>query len=83
MAMSWDQLLSLVGAAIILSGYALQSFGPENAYKKTYLLLNLVGAGALTITAIVNDQFGFILLEGTWALISAYSLARVVLKKQS
>lgn len=83
MVMTWDQVLSLAGAATILSGYALQSFTADNAYKKTYLLLNLLGSAALTVTAVVNDQIGFILLEGIWALISAWSLTRVLLKERN
>lgn len=78
MPITWDQVLSIVGAFIILSGFALQNFGPENSYKKTYLLLNLIGSAALTVTAVVNHQLGFIILEGIWALISAYSLLKAM-----
>ncbi|WP_141732674.1 CBU_0592 family membrane protein [Oligoflexus tunisiensis] len=83
MVMSWDQILSLVGAALLLSAYALQAIAREGAYKKTNLLMNLLGSSALTVTAVVNNQIGFILLEGIWALISVWSLSRVILKERS
>jgi hypothetical protein len=83
MAMSWDQLVSLAGAATLLSGYALQTVIAGGVYKKTYLLLNLIGSLALTVTAVVNNQIGFIVLEGIWAIISAFSLTRVILKEVS
>ncbi|HYX33246.1 MAG TPA: hypothetical protein VE954_09040 [Oligoflexus sp.] len=81
MAMTWDQLLSLVGAALLLSAYALQSLATDGAYKKTCVVMNLLGSVALTITAVVNNQIGFILLEGIWAIISAWSLVRIMLKR--
>jgi hypothetical protein len=83
MVMSWDQILSLIGAALLLSAFALQALAREGAYKKTYLLMNLFGALALTITAVVNRQIGFIVLEGAWVLISIWSLSRVILKARS
>jgi hypothetical protein len=45
--------------------------------------MNLFGSIALTITAVVNNQIGFIVLEGVWALISIWSLSKVFLKRQS
>jgi hypothetical protein len=81
--MSWDQILSLVGAALLLGAYALQAATTAGAYKKTYLTMNLFGSIALTITAVVNNQIGFIVLEGVWALISIWSLSKVFLKRQS
>lgn len=83
MVMSWDQILSLVGAALLLGAYALQSATSDGAYKKTYLTMNLFGSAALTVTAIVNDQIGFIILEGIWAVISAFSLTKVFMQSRS
>jgi hypothetical protein len=83
MVMSWDQILSLVGAALLLGAYALQSATTEGAHKRTYLLMNLFGSIALTVTALVNNQMGFIVLEGIWAIISTVSLFKVLKQKPS
>ncbi len=83
MVMSWDQILSLVGAALLLGAYALQTVTRDGAQKTTYLTMNLLGSVALTVTAVVNNQIGFIILEGIWAIISAFSLIKVLAHKPS
>jgi hypothetical protein len=39
--------------------------------------MNLIGASTLTGVAIVERQYGFILLEGVWAAMSALGFVRV------
>ena len=42
-----------------------------------YAALNLVGSAVLAIDALHGHQWGFLpLLEGTWAVVSAYALVR-------
>jgi hypothetical protein len=41
-------------------------------------VLNLVGSAILAVLAWYEEQFGFLLLEGVWALVSAWSLAKVL-----
>jgi hypothetical protein len=43
---------------------------------RAYLALNVLGATMLAVDAYVEEQWGFLLLEGVWAAISAWGLAR-------
>ena len=65
-----DQLVSLVGAVLILAAYlALQrSWLPRES--RAFNAMNFVGSALLTYAAVRNGNLGFIVLEGTWALLS-------------
>ena len=71
------QLISVVGAFLILLPFAGSQLGRLSASSLSYQLMNLVGSALLTGVAVLEQQAGFILLEGTWAMVSAVGLARV------
>ena len=70
------QLAQVIGAVLILVAYALAQFGALNQRSYWYIGLNLVGATALAILAWHEEQWGFLLLEGVWALVSAVALVQ-------
>ncbi len=72
------QIVSLVGALLILLPFAALQLNRLSSHSLPYQLLNLVGSSALTTVAIVNSQYGFILLEGVWAMVSLYGLMKVL-----
>jgi protein-S-isoprenylcysteine O-methyltransferase Ste14 len=71
-----DQVVQVVGALLILAGFAAAQFGKLAVESKPYLWLNLVGSVILAVLAWHEKQWGFLLLEGVWAIVSAYSLVR-------
>ena len=73
-----DQLVQLGGAVLVLAAFALQQGGRLDGRSRTYLALNLVGSGLLAFEAAVGRQWGFLLLEGVWAAVSAWSLVAVM-----
>ncbi len=70
------QILSLVGAFLILSAYVANQRGWMGPEHRSYALINLVGALALGRVAVVDNRWGFILLEAIWVLVSIPPLIR-------
>jgi hypothetical protein len=76
------QIVSLAGALLILLPFAATQLNRLNVQSIPYQLMNLVGSAALTAVAMIQVQYGFILLEGVWALVSVYGLMKVILPNQ-
>jgi hypothetical protein len=72
------QALQLVGAVAILAAFALAQLGRLSQDAPAYLWLNVAGSALLAGLALAASQWGFLLLEGCWALISAWGLIRTM-----
>lgn len=71
-----DQIVQIVGAVLVIVGFILGQMGRVDASSRSYLLINLVGSALLAIDAAYGRQWGFLVLNGTWAVISFLSLLR-------
>ena len=72
------QVISLIGALLILSAFGASQFKLLSPSSLLYAVLNAVGSAILTVTAYIESQWGFVLLEGVWALISTWSIIRIL-----
>ncbi len=69
-----DQLVQVFGSLLILAAFAAAQRGTLSANSRSYLLLNLAGSTILTFLAAHERQWGFLLLEFCWALMSGWGL---------
>jgi len=70
-----DQLIQVVGALLILAAFAAVQFERMRPDSRLYLALNLAGSAILAVLAVAAAQWGFVLLEGVWAIVSAWGLS--------
>jgi len=68
------QAIQIAGALLILIAFAAAQAGGMDQKSAVYLTLNLVGSTILGVQAIMHKEWGFVLLESAWALISAAGL---------
>ena len=77
-----DQLIQIVGALLILAGFAAVQFERMRPDSRLYLALNLAGSAILAVLAYVESQWGFLLLESVWAIVSAWGLMTALRESQ-
>ena len=66
--------LQVVGAIAILIPFAANQFGRMSTHSYTYLWFNVIGSGVLAVLAAADSQWGFLMLEAVWTLVSAWGI---------
>jgi hypothetical protein len=72
------QLIQVAGSLLILAGFAAAQAGRLSIDSARYLVLNFVGSAILAVLAWIDRQWGFLLLEGVWAIVSLWSLGQLM-----
>lgn len=72
------QLVSFVGALLILIAYAGHQLQWMDSRRPAYNILNGVGSAILAYVAFHPFQLGFVILEVAWTMISVVVLLRTI-----
>ena len=72
------QVVSVLGALAILAAYTANQFGLIGPSNLSYSAMNFVGSAVLAVIAVVEVQWGFILLEGVWAIVSLWGIITIL-----
>jgi hypothetical protein len=73
-----EDILQIAGAILILIGFAGAQRGSMSPHSRTYLVVNLVGSAILAVVALIGRDWGFLLLEGVWAIVSLWGLVALL-----
>jgi hypothetical protein len=74
--MDLHQLVSFLGALLILIAYAGHQLSWMDSRRPTYNVLNGVGSALLAYIAFHPFQIGFVILEVAWTVISVFVLLK-------
>jgi hypothetical protein len=69
-----EDAIQILGAVMILTAFVAAQRGAMSPQAPRYLWLNLAGSGVLAVIAAAHADWGFLLLEGVWAIVSGWGL---------
>jgi len=78
-----SQFVQIVGSLLVLVAFALAQQGRLDQRSRRYLALNLAGSTLLAAEAVLGQLWGFLLLEGVWAIVSAVGLWKATRPQKS
>lgn len=79
--MSYTDIIGTIGVGLILLAYFCNTFGWLSSTTTSFFLLNIVGAGLACYASYLIHYWPFVILEGTWFLVSLIGLIKVAAKK--
>ena len=76
--MTYNDLIGTLGVGLILLAYFLNTIRMIQVNGKLFYVMNIIGAALACYASILIDYMPFIILEGTWTLVSIYGLMRTM-----
>ena len=71
-----ESILQIVGAILVLAAFVAAQLRLLHQEHVAYLVFNVVGAAILAVLALREQQWGFLLLEGAWTLVSLWGVVQ-------
>ena len=78
---NWSDAAGLVGVALMLGAYAGAQIQRLDPVRPPALIANLAGASLVMVSLIPKFNLSAFIMEAAWAVIAAWGLARVVLRR--
>ena len=71
-----EQAIQIIGAILILAAFGMAQAKILDVHSALYLWLNVLGAATLAVLAVIERQWGFVLLEFVWTIVSVWGLVK-------
>lgn len=72
--MEFSDTIGIIGTTFMLTAFLLNLANKLDAKSPFYMILNFVGGVCASTAAYIIEYEPFIILEGTWGLISGFAL---------
>jgi hypothetical protein len=76
--MNYNDIIGTIGVGLILIAYFLNIFAFIEKEGKLYFIMNIVGACVACYASLLINYVPFIILEGTWAIVSIFGLITIL-----
>ena len=76
--MTYNDIIGLIGVALILVAYFLNTETLIKVNGKLFYVMNTIGAAMACYASFLISYWPFVILEGTWTLVSIYGLMRTM-----
>ena len=76
--MTYNDIIGSIGVALILIAYFLNTEGLIPVNGKLFYVVNIIGAALATYASFLINYWPFVILEGTWTMVSLYGLMRAM-----
>ncbi|HEV8285408.1 MAG TPA: hypothetical protein VGQ09_13920 [Chitinophagaceae bacterium] len=76
--MTYNDIIGTTGVALILIAYFLNTERLIPVNGKLFYVMNMIGAALACYASYLISYWPFVILEGTWALVSIYGLMRTM-----
>ena len=83
MQLHTNDLIGFIGVTILLLAFLLNLLGRISKDGWLYVLLNATGAGLACLASWLINYLPFVILEGTWMLVSILALAKMLSKRKT
>ena len=75
--MNYNDIVGTIGVGLILIAYFLNIFSLIKKDGRYYFLINIIGATLACYASLLINYLPFIILEGTWAIVSIFGLLKL------
>jgi hypothetical protein len=76
--MDYNDIIGTIGVGVILIAYFLHTEKLIENNGKLYYVLNITGAALACYASLLLNYWPFVILEGTWTLVSIYGLMKTM-----
>jgi hypothetical protein len=78
--MNTNDIIGTIGVGLILIAYFLNMFSLVKKEGILFYVMNIVGASIACFASVLISYWPFIILEGTWAIVSVIGLMKSIKK---
>lgn len=81
MYLSLSDWVGFIGVTILLIAFLFNLLNKLDKNSLTYIIMNAIGAGMACIASVLISYIPFVILEGTWTVVSIIALIKLYTAK--